>query len=207
MMLRLSVLAVPGVCRVAPSLTQARGVVRGRAGSRPTVLTQLKECSVSLACVFALLAMLSGPSRVYAQASGSISGHVTDATGALIPDANITLTNGATGAVRSTVSTTSGDYSFPAVTPGTYLIKAERTGFKAATTSEIEVNVSQALRQDFVLQIGAVSQTVTVQSAGALLQAENVSLGQVVEQQTIAQLPLNGENYLSLVELSSNVST
>jgi len=206
-----SVCAVREVGRVASSLIpkfQARGNVRGPAWINITILTPLKRCSVAIICGFVtFLAITSGPSRLFAQASGSISGHATDATGAVIPDVIITLTNVATGAVRHTVSTTSGDYAFPAVAPGSYLIKAAHTNFKTATSQNIEVQVSQALRQDFTLQVGEVTQTVTVQSSGVLLQVESASLGQVVEANTIAQLPLNGENYLSLVALSSNVST
>ncbi len=211
MVWRPSVCAVSGVGGVASSLTpkvQGGGDVRGQASTNLTILALLKRCSVSVVCGFAtFLAMMSGPSRLSAQASGSISGHVTDATGAVIPGAAITLTNGATGAVRNTVSTTSGDFTFAAVAPGSYLVKASHKDFKTATSQNIEVQVSQALRQDFTLQVGEVTQTVTVQSSGALLQVENASLGQVVQAHTIAQLPINGENYLSLVALSSNAST
>lgn len=127
----------------------------------------------------ALLAIMFVPSRMLAQASGSISGRVSDETGALIPDATITLTNQATAAVRNTVSTSSGDYVFPAVAPGTYIIRVSHATFKTATSQNIEVQVSQALRQNFTLQVGAAVQTVTVRSSGALLQVESASLGQV----------------------------
>jgi len=168
----------------------------------------IRRCRVSVLFSFvALLAIMFVPSSMHAQAFGSISGRVSDETGALIPDATVTLTNQATAAVRNTVSTSSGDYVFPAVAPGTYIIRVSHANFKTATSQNIEVQVSQALRQNFTLQVGAAVQTVTVQSSGALLQVESASLGQVVEANTIAQLPLNGENYLSLVALSSNAST
>jgi len=178
------------------------------AGTNPTVFRLMEKCSVSVLCGFVLLlCIIWAPSRLFAQASGSISGHIADPTGAVVPNTIISLTNTATGAVRRTVSTMSGDYVFPAVSPGSYLLEATHSNFKKSTSQSLQVQVSQALRQDFTLQVGEVSQTVTVVSSGALLQVESAALGQVVEQKTITQVPLNGRNYLSLVQLSSNVST
>lgn len=206
MMLRPGMSEALGVRRVTvfPSLPRAGRNQRGSA----TLFTRPTRFGIPAACILAVsLALLSGPARLSAQASGSISGQVTDTTGATIPDASVSLVNGATGITRSTVSNASGIYVFPAVAPGNYLVKASHKGFKTATSESIEVQVSQSLRQDFKLQVGAVTQTVSVQSSGALLQAENASLGQVIEQHTLTQLPVNGRNYLSLVELSSNAST
>jgi hypothetical protein len=150
---------------------------------------------------------MSSAARLSAQTSGSVSGHVADATGAVIPDANVTLTNVGTGAVRSTVTTGSGDYLFPDVPPANYKIQATHPGFKTATSENVEVQVQQSLRQDFTLSVGEVTQTVTVAATGALLQVENATLGTVIENQAVNELPLNGRNYLSLVALSSNVNT
>ena len=82
-----------------------------------------------------------------------------------------------------------------------------RSGFKTATSSDVELLVQQSMRQDFTLEVGQVTQTVTVEATGTLLQAENAPLGTVVENAAINELPLNGRNYLSLVALSSNVNT
>lgn len=125
----------------------------------------------------------------------------------MIPDANITLTNVGIAAVRSTVSTGSGDYLFPDVPPGVYNIQATHQGFKAAESKNVEVQVQQSLRQDFTLSVGEVTQTVTVEATGTLLQAENATLGTVIENQAVNELPLNGRNYLSLVALSANANT
>jgi hypothetical protein len=151
------------------------------------------------------LSMLSVPA-VLAQTSGQISGHVTDSTGAAIPKVAVTLTNAATDASRSTFTTSAGDYEFPDVQPGNYKIQATHPSFKTDTSS-VELQVQQSLRQDFALQVGEVSQTVTVESAAALLQADNPTLGTVVPTQTLAQMPLNSRNYLSLVAVSANTNT
>ena len=168
----------------------------------------LGRCGGSIACcMFVFLLVMLSAARLSAQTSGSISGHVADATGAVIPDAKVALTNVGTGAERSTVTTGSGDYLFPDVPPGVYNIEATHQGFKAAESKNVELQVQQALRQDFTLPIGQVTQTVTVEATGALLQVENATLGTVIENKAVNELPLNGRNYLSLVALSSNANT
>src|ERR1039458_4061643 len=192
---------LPLVSRVA-----AKSFCRGQIS--PKTLRQLARCGASMACcIFAVIVAISSAARLSAQTSGSISGHVADVTGAVIPDANVALKNVGTGAERSTVTTGSGDYLFPDVPPGIYDIKATHEGFKIAESKGIEVQVQQALRQDFTMAVGEVTQTVTVEATGALLQVENATLGTVIQNAAINELPLNGRNYLSLVALSSNANT
>jgi hypothetical protein len=151
------------------------------------------------------LSLLSA-SAVLAQTSGQISGHVSDSTGAVIPRVAITLTNAATGAARSTFTTSAGDYEFPDVQPGNYSLQATHPDFKT-DTAQLELQVQQSLRQDFTLEVGQVTQSVTVEASAALLQAENPTLGTVVPTQTVSQMPLNSRNYLSLVAVSANTNT
>src|ERR1700744_1068696 len=155
--------------------------------------------------LFLSLSLFSA-SAVLAQTSGQISGHVTDSTGAAIPKVAITLTNAATGAARSTFTTSAGDYEFPDVQPGTYTLQATHPDFKT-DTAQLELQGQQSLRQDFALQVGQVTQSVTVEASAALLQADNSSLGTVVPTQTLSQMPLNSRNYLSLVAVSANTNT
>ena len=159
--------------------------------------------SIAMATVIAIVSSAS----MWGQTFGNVSGQVGDTTGAGIPQAAITLTNVATGAVRSTTTTSTGDYAFTAVPPAVYTIQVTHTGFKTATSSNIQVDVQQSVRQDFTLEVGQVNETVRVEATGGLLQAENASLGTVVDNASINQLPLNGRNYLSLVQLSSNANT
>ncbi|MFP5206013.1 MAG: carboxypeptidase regulatory-like domain-containing protein [Acidobacteriota bacterium] len=142
-----------------------------------------------------------------AQAGGTISGHVADSTGAVVPGATITLTNPATNTTRTTVSTGSGDYTFPAVPIGTYVLKASHAGFNTATSQSLQLQVSQSLTQNFTLQVGGVTQTVEVSASGDLLQTQDSSLGTNVPSQTITQMPLNNRNYLGLVAVSANTNT
>ena len=154
--------------------------------------------------LFLSLSLLSA-SAVLAQTSGQISGHVTDSTGAVIPKAAITLTNAATGAARSTFTTSAGDYEFPDVPPGNYRFKLPTRTLRP--TAQVELQVQQSLRQDFTLQVGEVTQSVTVEATGALLQADNPTLGTVVPTETVSQMPLNSRNYLRLVAVSANTNT
>src|ERR1700678_390509 len=155
-------------------------------------------------CVFAGFSLWAA--SLSAQTAGQISGHVADTTGAVIPKVAIPLTNAATGAARSTFTTSAGDYEFPDVQPGNYSLQATHPDFKT-DTAQLELQVQQSLRQDFALQVGQVTQSVTVEATAALLQADNTTLGTVVPTQTVSQMPLNSRNYLSLVAVSANTNT
>jgi hypothetical protein len=157
--------------------------------------------------LFAIVFAMLSASAVLAQTSGQISGHVADSSGAGIPNVAITLSNAATGAIRSTFTTSAGDYEFPDVQPGNYSLQATHPSFKTDSTQNLELQVQQSLRQDFTLQVGEVTQTVTVEAAAALLQSDNPTLGTVVPTETISQMPLNSRNYLSLVAVSANTNT
>jgi hypothetical protein len=152
-----------------------------------------------------LVALCAVP--LFAQTFGVVTGHISDPTGAAVPSATIFLTNVATNAVRTAVSTDSGDYTFPAVAPGVYNIRVERAAFKTASSSNVQVQVQQTLRLDFTLQVGQLTESIEVAASAEMLQSQSVSLGTVIENKGILELPLNGRNYLSLVALSPNVNT
>ncbi|MBV9223040.1 MAG: TonB-dependent receptor, partial [Acidobacteriaceae bacterium] len=163
----------------------------------------MRYCSLTTVCaalVFCALPMAG-------QTFGEITGHVSDASGASIPQANISLTNTSTNALRTTVSTDSGDYSFPSLPPGTYNVRVERSGFKAEISRDVVVQVQQSVRLDFALQIGQLSQAVEVAAAADQLQAEDATVGTVIGNKSIEELPLNGRQYLNLVALAPNTNT
>ena len=167
-----------------------------------------RECrALSACCTILLIIALSSAALVSAQTFGGIAGHVADATGAVIPDVNVTLTNVGTGGIRTTLTTASGDYAFTAVPVGVYKIQAAHSGFKTAASNNVTLQIQQAMRLDFTLEVGAVTDSVEVSATSSLLQAENATIGTVVENKAVNELPLNGRNYLGLVALSSNVNT
>jgi hypothetical protein len=159
----------------------------------------------SLLLFFMLVAASAIPG--FAQTFGEITGHISDPAGAPIPNAQISLSNEATSAVRTTLSSDSGDYTFPSVPPGVYTIKVERTSFKTTSTPHVEVQVQQSVRLDFSLEIGQVNQSVEVSTTAEMLQSEDTSLGTVIDNKGVTELPLNGRNYLSLVALAANANT
>ena len=164
--------------------------------------TQLKHVFLSAALLAAVFAI-----PLHAQTFGEVTGHIQDASGAAVPNAKITLTNVATNAVRNVSATESGDYTFPSVPPGFYNIKVEQPSFKLTSTSNVQVQVQQTVRLDFTLEVGQVTESIEVSASAQMLQAENVSLGTVIENKGVTELPLNGRNYLGLVALAANTNT
>jgi hypothetical protein len=145
--------------------------------------------------------------QLAAQNSGEITGAVTDSTGAAIAGATVTVKALATGQTRRVVTNETGAYSAPFLVPGLYDVSAERSGFKVATRKSVELEVGAVARIDFNLEVGEVSQSVEVTGGAPLLATETTTLGTVIENKRIVELPLNGRNYLQLVTLSPNVTT
>src|SRR5450432_786907 len=158
------------------------------------------------ACTLSASALLLCGLPLFSQTFGEITGRVGDASGAAVPSAVLTLTNVSTNAARTTASTETGDYTFPSVPPGTYNLRTEHPGFKSSSTNAIEVQVQQTVRLDLLLQVGQITESVQVSAAADLLQAENGTVGTVVDNKGITELPLNGRNYLNLVALSPNAN-
>ncbi|HVH70131.1 MAG TPA: carboxypeptidase-like regulatory domain-containing protein, partial [Candidatus Dormibacteraeota bacterium] len=156
--------------------------------------------------LYLLLVLLLACLPACAQTVGEITGEIKDSSDAVIPGAVVTATNQATNAVRTAISNDAGVYGFPALQPGVYNLRVEKQGFRAVTQSEVSLQVQQTLRIDFTLQLGQVTQTIEVAAPTPLLATENATVGTVIENKRIVELPLNGRNYLQLVALSPNVS-
>ena len=138
--------------------------------------------------------------------TGAILGTVKDQSGAVVPDAKLTLTNEGTGFNVSTVAEADGSYVFRPVKIGTYSVEAEYKGFEKILRQHVTVNVQQQVVVDFTLVPGQVTQTVEVASAAPLLQTQEASVGQVVTARTINDLPLNGRNFTFLAQLAAGVT-
>src|SRR5947199_4832251 len=141
-----------------------------------------------------------------AQTQAGISGVIHDPSGAVIPGVTVTVTNPATNFVRNAISNEAGVYNFPVLQPGIYNIKVELPGFRTIEQNDVELQIQQSARLDFTLQVGEVSQTVEVSGTAALIATENATVGTVIENRRIVEMPLNGRNFLQLVALSPNVS-
>jgi hypothetical protein len=136
---------------------------------------------------------------------GALTGVVVDASGAAEVGATVTLTNVGTSDKQVQATGETGLYSFVNLYPGQYRVTVDKTGFKRVDRQNVTVLVQQTTRLDIGMSVGAASETVTVTSDVPLLQAETSSLGQVVEERNADELPLNGRNVFSLVEVSPSV--
>ncbi|MFZ0955511.1 MAG: carboxypeptidase-like regulatory domain-containing protein, partial [Candidatus Sulfotelmatobacter sp.] len=139
--------------------------------------------------------------------TGSITGTVTDTTGAVVSGAKVTLTNEGTGTSLSTTTGADGVYEFSPVRIGSYKLEASAQGFKKEVQIHVVVDVSARVLVNFRVPPGAVSETIEVTSTAPVLQSQDASVGQVVDQRSVNDLPLNGRNFTFLAQLAAGVNT
>ncbi|MBX5496923.1 MAG: TonB-dependent receptor, partial [Bryobacteraceae bacterium] len=137
--------------------------------------------------------------------TASVTGRVTDASGAVVPGVKIEARNDATGVASSTESNDSGYYNLPQLLPGTYTITAEKSGFNTLRQTGLTLAVNQVARVDLTLQVGSVSESVEVAAEAVLLESESSTLGQLVQGAQVSNLPLLGRNPYALAGLVPGV--
>lgn len=130
--------------------------------------------------------------------TGEISGTVTDQDGAVVPGAQVVVTETLTAARRALITNGTGNYSAPLLLPGPYTVMVTHEGFKQISRSGIELQVDQQLRLDFALLVGSASEQITIQSEAPVLNTETQAIGQVVQARQIVDLPLLGRNPYAL---------
>jgi hypothetical protein len=155
--------------------------------------------------LIALFALVFGATGIaMAQtATGQITGLVRDANGAVLARARVKVDSALTGMTRETTTNEEGVYVFPLLPVGVYAVTVEHPGFRAARKANVSINVDQIVRADFDLTVGDVSAVVEVESGAVALDSETASIGQIVSQRQVTQLPLNGRNFLQLLFLSA----
>ena len=154
-----------------------------------------------------LILVLAVSAFVAAQVeSGRVVGTVRDAAGAVLAGARIMVSNVETNASRSTVSNASGEYVVTELHPGVYSFVTERDGFKKVVQAPFELEVNQVVRIDVTLPVGSVNEMVTVTAAEPLVETDTSSTGQVIEENRVHELPLNGRNFMTLAYLSPGVN-
>ena len=157
---------------------------------------------VLLLLSIALLTISVCPRSLAQQETGSITGQILDPSGGAILNAEVTVRNESTNATFVATTGQDGFYSAPQLAPGAYTITVTSTGFNRLVRTGVIVRVNDRLRLDLTLQVGTVAETVNVRESTPLLQAEDATAGQVVENQRITELPLNGRNWLQLATLA-----
>lgn len=153
------------------------------------------------------LLTIAGSLPLHAQtSSAAITGTIRDATGAVIPDAELELTNIETGTMLHSVSNAVGNYNFLNILPGMYTLGATKEGFRTAAVEPFTLQVNQTATFDIVFEVGSVTETLTVEALGAQIQSQTSEIGNVVTERQVVDLPLNGRNFTQLLSLSAGVA-
>lgn len=162
--------------------------------------SRLFAISLSIALLFVCL-----PS--FAQkVTGTITGVVTDPTGAIVPGATVAAKNPATGTVRTAKTDTNGVYTFPQVEVGDYTVTVTKEGFKTFTQKDVGLHVATTTTANFQLQVGSTSEQVEVEASAVQVNTENGTVGNVMEGEQVRELPMNGRNFVQLTTLIPGAS-
>jgi Carboxypeptidase regulatory-like domain len=153
-----------------------------------------------------LAILLVLPNGAWGQDNATITGTVTDTSGAVVPNAEISLTNPATGQIRKAVSNSVGSYRFANAGVGTYTLSTSVTGFQSYTLTGVVVNVAQTLEENISLKVGGEGQTVTVVADSLQVQTETSAVTTLMSGEQVSQLATNGRNVTSLAALGLGVS-
>jgi Carboxypeptidase regulatory-like domain len=163
--------------------------------------------AVSAFVCLAALCLLGVPSALAQSAgTGAIAGTVTDPSNRSVPNATVTLTNVGTGQTRTATTGPAGDYKFSLLPPGNYSLKFSAAGFKTSTVPSVTVNTTETATANQTLQVGAVSESVTVEANVETLQTESSTLGTTVSGSTIQALPMANGNYTEILSLSAGTN-
>jgi hypothetical protein len=138
--------------------------------------------------------------------TGTIVGSVFDASGAVIPNSRVEAVNAETNFSRAGVTDATGNYRLSFLPPGIYRVSARSAGFKQLIRDGVRVEADERLRLDLALEIGEATQTVEVTGGAPLVQADDATVGEVMESRRITDLPLNGRNFVRLIHLTAGVT-
>ena len=159
-------------------------------------------------CAFLSVLVLSALAvPATAQSTGSLGGVVTDATGATVPNAKVTATNKATGVSSTTETDSAGAYLFPSLPIGAYDIEVTASGFQKAVITDLDLPVATSVTRNIPLKIGETSVTVEITADAVMLDTTTISMGQVINNKYVQDIPLNGRHFTDLSLLTPGTIT
>src|SRR5688572_27697747 len=167
----------------------------------------MRTLQAFVACAALTLGLITSSTVLAQTGAGSVTGIITDQSGATVPGATVTATNQATNVAYTAVVNEAGNYTVTSLPVGTYVVKSELSGFKTVTTRPIQLEAMQIARIDFTLEVGTVQENVIVTAETPMLQTETATVGEVISGTTVSSLPLNGRNTGQLSLLLPGVVT
>jgi len=168
-------------------------------------VVKAKSCWVLLSSLFliAFLVLSLGLQVSFAQTEkASMSGRVTDQSSAALPDAQVQLRNTETNIVTSAKTNGEGIYVIPSLNPGNYVMRVNKDGFRAVSVTGVTLNVQENLSRNFTLQVGSTAESVTVNAQSGAVETTTSTLGTVINETAIHELPLNGRSFSQLLTLT-----
>jgi hypothetical protein len=171
------------------------------------ISTTLHKVLLHISLLAAIVFCMAAP-QLHAQGAGnaSVQGSVTDATGAVIPGAAVTLTDNATRVKRTVTADSSGQYVFPNIPVGTYTLDVTSNGFQSYSRTNMVLEVGSAISANVTLTVGSADQKIEVKSEGLALQTEDSSFKQTIDGQTVTEMPLNGRQMTGLITLAGGAT-
>jgi Carboxypeptidase regulatory-like domain len=145
--------------------------------------------------------LAAAAASLFGQSTGTIQGTVTDASGALVSGATVTVHSAQKGLDRTVTSDSAGNYAVPALLPGTYSLQATNAGFNTYVVNDVILQVAQTIEVNIKLAVASANQVVTVTGGASVVNSSNITVGQVIGQRTVQEIPLNGRHFLDLTQL------
>src|SRR6266480_5713073 len=148
--------------------------------------------------LIALVFVLFIDAPALAQSTATLQGTVTDSKGAVVPNATVTVRNRGTSFERTAQTDTDGNYQVAALPVGSYNVEVKAQGFKTQVADQLPIEVAKTVVQNFQMEIGAISETVLVSSEASAIESTTTSVGTVINQRTVQEIPLNGRHFVDL---------
>lgn len=171
---------------------------------RSAVLSTHRAVSALLFLLIAAMAIATGSARLYGQSASGLVGSISDATSARLEGVVVTVRNEATGVSQTVTTNTNGEFVVAPLQPGSYEVSAERDGFQRYTRTGVTLELGRTVRLDIGLSVGQVTESVLVTGQAPLLESENATVGQFIENKTVRDMPINGRRVGDLLKLMGN---